>query len=355
MACRTADLGGHMDRCVDCGLDRPSYNSCRNRHCPKCQGSSQISWVEERKKLLLPVGYFHCVFTLPAPLQAIARRNERVVYELLFRSASDTLLTLGRDPKRFDGLLGITAVLHTWTRDLRYHPHVHCIVTGGGLSDDGKRWKGPRKADFLFPVRVMGSLFAGKFLAGLRSAFERGKLTLPADIGQPVLFDALLDSLRATSWVVYAKRPFAGPEQVITYLGQYTHRVGLSNHRLLDVTRDRVVLATRDGKSAAMTPDELIRRFLQHILPPGFVKVRHYGLWASASRARLADAIALLAPPTPKETSPAEFLTTLVAASAELMCTHCGGCRFERIPVPRRQSAPSAPTTPAATTYGPAG
>lgn len=355
MACRTAELGGHMDRCVDCGVERPSYNSCRNRHCPKCQGSSQIAWVEERKKLLLPVGYFHCVFTLPGPLRVIAQRNERVVYDLLFRSASDTLLTLGRDPKRFDGLVGVTAVLHTWTRDLRYHPHVHCIVTGGGLSRDGKAWKGPRRPDFLFPVKVMGALFAGKFLAGLRGAFERGQLTLPADVAAPAQFDAFIDSLRAASWVVYAKRPFAGPEQVITYLGQYTHRVGLSNRRLLDVTQDRVVLATRDGKSAALTPEELIQRFLQHVLPSGFVKIRHYGLWAAANRERLARAFELLAPSCPPAPpSPVAPLADTVLPIEEWTCLNCGGSRFERIALARVRPPRASPLASLAL-HGPSG
>jgi hypothetical protein len=339
MACRTAELGGHVDRCVDCGVDRPSYNSCRNRHCPKCQGSSQIAWVEERKKQLLEVGYFHCVFTLPSCLRPIAKRNERVVYDLLFRAASDTLLTLGHDPKRFDGLVGVTAVLHTWTRDLSYHPHIHAIVTGGGLSRDGTRWTGPRHPDFLFPVKVMGALFAGKFLAGLRLAWERGGLTLPAELAAPVQFEALIDSLRAKDWVVYAKRSFAGPEQVITYLGQYTHRVGLSNRRLLDVTDDRIVLATRDGKSTTMTPEVLIGRFLEHILPSGFVKVRHYGLWAAANRPRLATAMALLTPPARAEVPSPEPDATAAVVEDAWTCPNCGGCRFERLPVPRHRSA----------------
>lgn len=353
-ACRTAELGGHVDRCVDCGVDRPSYNSCRNRHCPKCQGSSQIAWVEERKKQLLPVGYFHCVFTLPSPLRGIAQRNERVVYDLLFRAASDTLLTLGRDPKRFNGLVGVTAILHTWTRDLSYHPHIHAIVTGGGLRSDGKAWNGPRRPNFLFPIKVMGALFAGKFLAGLRIAWERGKLKLPEAVAAPLQFEALIDSLRATSWVVYAKRPFAGPDHVITYLGQYTHRVGLSNRRLLDVADDRVVLATRDGKSTTMAPAELIRRFLQHILPPGFVKIRHYGLWAAASRTRLAQAIALLpAPRSPNDSHPSEPPSTEIATDEVWACTSCGGSHFERFLVPRTR--PPARIAADAAFHGPSG
>ena len=312
--------------------------------------------MAERMKHLLPVGYFHCVFTLPSPLRAIAQRNERVVYDLLFRAASDTLLTLGRDSKRFDGLVGVTAVLHTWTRDLSYHPHVHAIVTGGGLSRDGKTWRGPRRPDFLFPVKVMGALFAGKFLAGLRLARERGGLTLPADIVAPAQFEALIDSLRAASWVVYAKRPFAGPEQVITYLGQYTHRVGLSNRRLLDVTHDRVVLATRDGKSTTMTPEDLIGRFLRHILPSGFVKIRHYGLWAAANRARLAQAMALLTPPPTSEDAPSTEIHSMAVAQEEAWtCPSCGGCRFERLLVPRLRLTPRIPADRAATSHGPSG
>jgi hypothetical protein len=303
-ACRTAELGGHVDRCVDCGHERPSY-------------------------------------------------NERVVYDLLFRAASDTLLTLGRDPKRFDGLVGVTAVLHTWTRDLSYHPHIHAIVTGGALNRDGKTWKGPRHPGFLFPVKVMGALFAGKFLAGLRVAHERGALTLPADLVAPVQFDALIASLRAQSWVVYAKRPFAGPEQVITYLGQYTHRVGLSNRRLLDVTDDRVVLATRDGKSTTMTPEQLIGRFLQHILPPGFVKIRHYGLWAAANRARLAQAIRLLTPRSVDDAPPPEPSTPDLIPEEAWTCASCGGCRFTRTLVPRLGLNPLR--VAAAAPHGPSG
>ena len=333
IACRTAVLGGHMDRCLDCATEKqPSYNSCLNRHCPKCQGPSGFTWVEARKEWLLPVGYFHCVFTLPVELRAVAQRNEALVYSLIFRAASETLLTLGHDPKRYGALLGITAVLHTWKRDLEYHPHVHCIVTGGGLRRQTDQWVSAR-GDFLFPVKVMGALFAGKVIAGLRHAYSRKRLEMPTEHATQSLFDALVRSLHAKSWVVYAKKPFGGPEQVLKYLGQYTHRVGISNHRILDVTSDQVTLATRDGKTAQMSPSEFIRRFIRHILPKGFVKIRHYGLWAAGNRLQFEKAIAILAPPSDKLVSPnpsTDIEPTSEPIAEPWVCPNCGGCRLER-------------------------
>lgn len=354
IACRTAALGGHMDRCVDCGAEEgPSYNSCRNRHCPKCQSSSQIAWVKERTKHLLPVGYFHCVFTLPSALRVVAHRNAALVYDLLFRSVAETLLTLGQDPKRYGALLGVTAVLHTWTRDLQYHPHVHCVVTGGGLSLDGTQWKGA-PLGFLFPVKVMGALFAGKFIAGLTKAYETGRLTLPTESRSPGQFDALVRSLHAKSWVVYAKRPFAGAEQVLAYLGQYTHRVGLSNHRLLDVTDERVTLATRDGKAASMTPTEFISRFLRHILPPGFMKIRHYGLWAAGNRARLARALELLGAVAPIRAKP-DPVPEVEGPIDLACCRNCGSRRIERRRLLPVRSSPNVARISAWVTPGPSG
>jgi hypothetical protein len=296
-ACRTEVLGGHLDVCERCGYERPAYNSCRDRHCPKCQSLAQAKWVQERMERLLPVHYFHVVFTVPSSLRPIFRGNGRAMFDLLFAAASRTLLKLGEDPKRLGAQLGITAVLHTWTRELAYHPHLHCIVTGGGLGPDGTKWVEARRK-YLFPVKVMAKLFRGLFLDGLRRAHAAGELDVAAaDLAQ------LIDSLYRTDWVVYAKRPFGGPEQVFKYLGRYTHRVGISNQRLLSLDHRGVTFATKNGRTITLAPQEFIRRFLQHVLPPGFVKKRHYGLWAAGNvTRRLAVARSLLPavpPPTP--------------------------------------------------------
>ena len=288
-ACRTEVLGGHLDVCDRCGHSQPSYNSCRDRHCPKCQSLTQAKWIEERRERLLPVHYFHVVFTLPQALRPIARRNQRAVYKLLFAAATKTLLTLGEDPKRLGGQLGITCVLHTWTRELSFHPHLHCIVTGGGLSADGTAWI-PARRKYLFPVKVLSRLFRGLFLDGLKRAHEAGEIRLDGDD-----LKKLVDPLYQTEWVVYAKRPFGGPEQVFQYLGRYTHRVGISNQRLIAMDERGVCFATKNGKTITLAPEEFIRRFLLHVLPPGFVKIRHYGLWASGNvSTRLAAARQLL-------------------------------------------------------------
>ena len=288
--CRTAVLGGHLDLCTACGYEQPSYNSCRNRHCPKCQSLAQARWIDKRLERLLPVHYFHVVFTLPSELRAVAMRSREAIFDMLFASASETLLALGRDPKRLGGELGVTMVLHTWTRELHVHPHVHAIVTGGGLSDDDARWVHARK-DFLFPVRVMGALFRGKMLAALDRAHARGHI----DLG-----GVDVRALRSKSWIVYAKRPFGGPEQVIRYLGRYTHRVGISNQRLVSIDERGVTFRTKDGNAITVTGHEMLARFVQHVLPPRFVKIRHYGLHASShaktrleiARTRIAPAVA---------------------------------------------------------------
>jgi hypothetical protein len=270
--CRTAALGGHLDVCTACGHEQPSYNSCRNRHCPKCQSLAQARWIDKRLERLLPVHYFHVVFTLPSELRAVGMRSREAVFDMLFASASQTLLTLARDPKRLGGQLGVTMVLHTWTRELRFHPHVHAIVTGGGLSDDDARWVRARN-DFLFPVRVMGALFRGKMLAALERAHARGCI----DVGR-----VDLRALHSKSWIVYAKRPFGGPEQVVRYLGRYTHRVGISNQRLVSMDERGVTFRTKDGRAVTLAGHELLARFVEHVLPPGFVKIRHYGLHAAS-------------------------------------------------------------------------
>jgi hypothetical protein len=299
-ACRTAVFGGHVDVCADCGHEVIAYNSCCNRHCPKCQALAQARWLEGRRSRILPVGYFHVVFTMPGQLRAVALRNPRLIYDLLFRSASRTLLDLGRDPARLGAELGVTAVLHTWNRSLELHPHVHCVVTAGGLSPDGQRWVDSSKR-YLFPVRVLGALFRGKLLDGLVRAYRDGELDLPENLAEPARFERLLRALRRKSWVVYAKRPFAGPEQVFAYLGRYTHRVALSNRRLLSITDHAVTVATRDGKSVTMSPNQFIQRFLLHVLPKGFVKIRHYGLMASGNvNTSLARARQLLEERQPK-------------------------------------------------------
>lgn len=280
--CRTEALGGHMDLCEQCGYASPAYNSCRDRHCPKCQSLSQARWVEERKRRLLPTSYFHVVFTLPAELRALAFRNQRQFYALLFAAASETLLELGRDEKRLGGQIGVTAVLHTWKRDLRFHPHLHCIVTGGGLAADGCRWIRARGGDrYLFPVKVLSRLFRGKFLDALSRAVARGEIVL-GELSEDG-FRSLKKRLYERDWVVYAKRPFAGPVQVFLYLGRYTHRVGISNHRLQSFDASGVTFSTKDGRSITVTPDEFIRRFLLHVLPQRFVKIRHYGLVSSSN------------------------------------------------------------------------
>jgi len=295
-ACRTELLGGHLDVCDRCGHSQPSYNSCRDRHCPKCQSLTQAKWIDKRMEHLLPVHYFHVVFTLPSALRPVARRNQRAVYKLLFEAATKTLLTLGEDPKRLGAQLGVTAVLHTWTRELEFHPHLHCIVTGGGLSPDGTTWIAARRK-YLFPVRVLSRLFRGLFLDGLKRAHQAGDVRFDgADLQR------LIDALYQTEWVVYAKQPFGGPEQVFKYLGRYTHRVGISNQRLISMDERGVLFATKSGKTITLSPEEFIRRFLLHVLPPGFVKIRHYGLWASGNvSTRLAAARRLLpsAPPPP--------------------------------------------------------
>ncbi len=276
--CRTRALGGHLDVCQDCGHQRPSYNSCRDRHCPKCQALAQARWIAGRTQRLLPVGYFHVVFTLPSALRPLAHCNRRTVFRLLMSCAAHTLLELGRDPARLGAQLGATIVLHTWTRELGFHPHVHCIVTGGGLAPDGNDWVNAPKR-YLFPVRVMADLFRGKLLDAIKGAHRRGQLRLDSR-HPPGRFHDTIDRLHRTKWVTYAKRPFGGPEQVLRYLGRYTHRVGISNQRLVTCDDHAVTFHTKAGKRITLPPDEFLRRFLNHVLPKRFVKIRHYGLLA---------------------------------------------------------------------------
>ncbi|HEX6624336.1 MAG TPA: IS91 family transposase [Pyrinomonadaceae bacterium] len=299
VACRTAVLGGHLDVCLDCGFNRPAYNSCRNRHCPKCQALKQATWIDARHERILPTHYFHVVFTVPQELKALALRNPVRLYDLMFAAASETLLELGHDPERLGGLLGITAVLHTWTRALAYHPHIHCIVTGGGLAPNGAAWI-PARRRFLFPVTVMGALFRGKILAALAQTRARGLLTFVgscAHLADDAAFARWKHDLYRKSWVVYSKTPFGGPAQVFNYLGRYTHRVGISNQRLVSVSDRAVCFTTKSGGTCTLRPLDFIGRFLLHILPTNFVKIRHFGLLAPSNvNTKLQIARRLLAP-----------------------------------------------------------
>ena len=291
--CRTAALGGHVEACSECGLVRCAYNSCRNRHCPKCQAAARAEWLQARQAELLPVPYFHVVFTLPAPVAEIAFQNKAVVYAILFRAAAETLRTIAADPKHLGAELGLVAVLHTWGQNLHHHPHVHCVVPGGGPSLDGSRWVACRPGFFL-PIRVLSRLFRRLFLDALRTAFEAGDLNCFGDLASladPAAFTRRLRELRRVEWVIYAKPPFGGPAQVLAYLGRYTHRVAISNARLVDMTDTDIAFRWKDyrhhGKAKTMTlgADEFIRRFLLHTLPDGFHRIRHYGFLANGHRA----------------------------------------------------------------------
>jgi len=296
--CRTAALGGHLDRCDACDFVRPAYNSCRNRACPKCQGQRQQEWIAKQVDRALPVAYSHLVFTLPAELRPVARANPREVYRILFAAASRAVQRLAKDPRHLGAQVGITAVLHTWTQSLHYHPHVHLVVTAGGLSEDGLRWIKNRWGErYLFPVRVLSRAFRSSFVRALVRARTQGKLDLTgenvAELADDQGFADFKRDLHAKDWVVYAKRPFPGVSQLYRYLGRYTHRVGLSNERLLLVDDRSVTIRTRAG-TASFAPQEFLRRFLQHVAPKGFVRVRHFGLFASAHTARLRAARELL-------------------------------------------------------------
>ena len=352
--CRTAALGGHVDACDECGFVRIAYNSCRNRHCPKCQGAAARTWLAEREADLLPVGYFHVVFTLPAEIAAIAFYNKAIVYDLLFRAASDTMLTIAADRKHLGARIGITAVLHTWGSAMTHHPHIHMIVPGGGISLDGQRWVSSRPA-FLLPVRVLGKLFRRLFLTRLNALHEAGRLRFFGDLlglGDRRAFLRYLAPVRKKKWVVYAKAPFAGPEAVLAYLSRYTHRVAISNRRLIALDETGVTFRykdyRRDGaerhRSMTLCTDEFIRRFLLHILPKGFHRIRHYGLLASAGRkANLARARELLAAPPPAEAEPSE------APDPRPSCPCCGG-RMTLIETFDRARQPRAPPGTVAST-----
>src|SRR3982750_557586 len=356
-ACRTAALGGHVARCEACDHVEIAYNSCRNRHCPKCQGQTARAWLADRQADLLPVPYYHVVFTLPAPIAAIAFQNKAVVYDLLFKASAEMLITIAADPKHLGARIGIPSVLHTWGSAMTHHPHVHMIVPGGGLSADGQSWI-PCRPHFLLPVRVLAKLFRRVFLEKLVAAHEAGRLTFFGDHGAlsgADAFAAYLAPLRRTRWFVYAKRPFAGPGAVLAYLSRYTHRVALSNRRLIAADGHRVTFRykdyRRDGsnrfKTMTLGPHEFIRRFLIHVLPKGFHRIRHYGLFASAERRRnIAPVREVLAVPAPKPE--VDDVEDKAAASKPLApaCPCCGGRMviietFARGATPRHR-----PTTP---------
>jgi hypothetical protein len=329
--CRTAALGGHVEACQDCGQRRIAYNSCRNRHCPKCQGAAARSWLAEREADLLPVGYFHVVFTLPAQVADIALQNKAPVYDLLFRAAAETMLTIAADPNHLGARIGITAVLHTWGSALTHHPHVHMIVPGGGIAFDGSRWISSAPA-FLLPVRVLGKLFRRLFLTRLIALHDAGQLAFfgsMARLADRRAFLRHLSPVRKKRWVVYAKPPFGGPEAVLAYLSRYTHRVAISNRRLISLDEIGVTFRYKDYRRNGadrqqvmnLAADEFIRRFLLHVLPRGFHRIRHYGLLAgSARKACLEHARKLLnvAPP-PDDDGPKEPLDTRPP------CPCCGG------------------------------
>jgi hypothetical protein len=333
--CRSAALGGHALRCSSCAQPQVAYNSCRNRHCPKCQSSAAQRWLEARCADLLPVDYYHVVFTLPAPLSALAYTNKELMYGLLFDIAADTLRTIAADPKHLGARIGLTLVLHTWGSALTHHPHVHGIVPGGGLALDADRWV-PCRPGFFLPVRVLSRLFRRRFLEALAAAHGRGQLQCLgefAHLAEASAFATWLAPLRACEWVVYAKRPFAGPEAVLAYLSRYTHRVAISNSRLLALDERGVTFRWKDyraegrtrHKTMTLTSHEFMRRFLLHVLPSGFHRIRHYGLLANPKRKKNIDvARALLhvpAPPVPADTATA---TAKSAARPTFVCRHCG-------------------------------
>ena len=308
--CRTAALGGHLERCDQCGFERNAFNSCRDRHCPKCQCLARAQWIERRQSELLPVPYFHMVFTVPEEIASIAYQNKEVVYEILFQATAETLKTIAADPQHLGAEIGLFAVLHSWGQNLQFHPHLHGVVPGGGLSPDGQRWV-PCRPNFFLHVKVLSCRFRRVFLEAFERAFDAGQLRFfhsLEPLRQPQAFFRLLERWKHSKWVVYAKRPFAGPQQVLDYVGRYTHRVAISNHRLLDIENDQVRFPWKDdrggGQIQTMTlaADEFIRRFLLHVLPEGFQRIRYYGFLGNRYRKqKLEQCRRLLGTPTRAE------------------------------------------------------
>jgi Putative transposase/Transposase zinc-binding domain len=330
--CRTAALGGHIDQCTRCGHRATiSYNSCRNRHCPKCQTGARERWLEARRRELLPSPYAHVVFTLPQQLAPLALQNKKIIYDLLLRATAETLLEVARNPRRLGAEIGFFSVLHTWNQKLQLHPHVHCVVPAGGLSLDHTRWI-PSRPRFFLPRPVLRRVFRGKFVAGLKSAFQHNQLRFCGELAllaQPKTFASWLRPLFRKNWVVYCKPPFGGPEYVLQYLGRYTHRVAISNHRLISLADDQVTFRWRDSahhneqKLMTLSLDEFLRRFLLHLLPKGFVRIRHFGFLANRRRATVLplcrQALAVVQPQTQPQAS------TVKETKPLWLCPNCGG------------------------------
>jgi hypothetical protein len=336
-SCRTAVLGGHVEGCTQCDHIKIAYNSCRNRHCPKCQGAAARDWLAKRQEDLLPIGYFHVVFTLPSEIGDIAWYNKTVIYDLLFKTATETLMTIAADPKHLGAKIGITAVLHTWGSAMTHHPHIHMIVPGGGLSKDGKRWIRSR-AKFLVPVRVLSKLFRRLFLTKLMALHQAGTLRFFGDhnhLSDPKPFAGFIASMRAKAWVVYAKAPFSGPDAVLAYLARYTHRVAISNKRLTAINSDGITFAYKDYRrlsgdqqqTMTLTPDAFITRFLLHVLPKGFHRIRHYGFLSSGVRVKEIATIRELlgVPQRPPKDDGNPTLSDIPPTKAWLICPCCGG------------------------------
>jgi hypothetical protein len=354
-ACRSPALGGHVEQCGDCGHTRVAYNSCRNRHCPKCQGLARAEWLADRQADLLPVPYFHVVFTLPTAIAEVAYQNKAVVYGILFKAAAETLRVIAADPKHLGAEIGMVAVLHTWGQALQHHPHLHCVIPGGGPSPDGTKWVGCRPGFFL-PVRVLSTLYRRLFLTLLQAAFDEGRLEFfgeLAALAKPAAFAALLKPLRKAPWVVYAKRPFGGPAKVLEYLGRYTHRVAIANSRIVDMADGRVSFLWKDyrhhDKRKAMTldADEFIRRFLLHVLPNGFHRIRHYGYLANGHRAaKLAQCRRLLAAPAPLEARVVgdyRLRYLQLTGRSLVICPCCGGGMINIAVMPPEKATRDAP------------
>ena len=354
--CRTEKLGGHVRECVTCGHRDQSYNSCRNRHCPKCQALARVRWVENRARELLPVEYFHVVFTIPHELNPLCLRNKAVLYNILFKAASDTLKEVGR--RRLDAQLGFVAILHTWGQNLMDHPHLHFVVPGGGLKDDLTTWV-PCKPGYLFPVKILSEVFRAKFLCLLEKSYDA--LVFPGkiqDLARPTRFKALLKEASRKNWVTYAKKPFAGPEQVVEYLGQYTHRIAISNHRLINIEDGRVLFQYRayadhnKSKIMALTPKEFMRRFLLHVLPKRFVRLRHYGFLGNRLREmKLTACRKILVPnePSKQQRSPQDDWKTLLLKRTGIdinQCSLCQAAMREMASLPRLRYLPQRSNHP---------
>lgn len=335
-SCRTAALGGHVEQCGDCGHQRVSYNSCRDRNCPKCQGLARAQWLEDRQAELLEVPYFHVVFTVPAEIEVIAFQNQTVVYDILFRAASETLRTIAADPKHLGAEIGFLGVLHSWGQSLTHHPHLHFLVPGGGIAPDGESWI-PCRPGFVLPVPVLSCMFRGLFLRALEKAFIAGELNFFSahrHLHEPAAFRRYLAPAWKVNWVVYAKRPFAGPAQVLDYVGRYTHRVAISNNRLVSMDGGQVSFQWKDyrddnrQKTMTLPAEEFIRRFLIHVLPNGFHRIRYYGFLSNCHRARKLERcreLLRMAPVEPAADPPADYRDRFEALTGQSLreCPHC--------------------------------